>query len=186
MLVGLSGKCCSGKNYISDQLEGMGYRVIDVDLLSKEVFNNSLDDIKELFGTSDRKEIGDIIFRDQTMRSKLEAIIHPRVYEEIYKESESREGEVLIINIPLLNDTEFVDKTDIIIWIKSPLILRIKRALKRDHYSFKTVISRIWSQRKLSAKHFSDSADIYYIKNGLKASRLRKDLKKVITRLQRG
>ncbi|MGL1894434.1 MAG: dephospho-CoA kinase [Spirochaetaceae bacterium] len=193
MIIALSGKCCSGKNYISSILEDLGYTIIDVDELSKTVFTRSLKEVSELFGDSvivdgniDRKKVGDIIFSEPDKRLALENIIHPLVYKEIFNTLDDNPETNFVVNIPLLTDIQLVKRCRGIIWIKSPLLLRIFRAIKRDKYNFITVFKRILAQKKLSVKHFITIVDIYYIKNSWFSNKIEMDLNKILAKLQRG
>ena len=190
MVVALSGKCCSGKNHICKQL--VGFDSIDVDLLAREAFNDSTEDIISIFGNGvlengvvSRKLVGDILFEDNTKRTQLESILHPLTYEKIYNiiQDESRDW---IINIPILKDKDLIDRCDAIIWIRSPLLLRLIRALKRDNYSFCTVIRRIMAQKELSVKYLKSNVDTYYIDNSWFSIGLKRDINAVLKRLRRG
>jgi len=126
VVIALTGKCCSGKNYISDIFSRNGFTIIDVDNISRDVFDDSSDKILELFGTTDRSKIGSIIFSNPKFRELLEAIIHY------------------------------------------------------------TIIKRIHVQRKLSVKHLKGSVDIYYIRNSWFSMVLKRDVKNILTKLERG
>lgn len=184
MVIALTGKCCSGKNYISDIFSRNGFTIIDVDNISRDVFDDSSDKILELFGTTDRSKIGSIIFSNPKFRELLEAIIHPEVYRRINITIDNP-GKY-IINIPLLTDIELIDRCKGIIWIKSPLLLRVIRSVKRDSYNLYTIIKRIHVQRKLSVKHLKGSVDIYYIRNSWFSMVLKRDVKNILTKLERG
>lgn len=191
MVIALSGKCCSGKNYVSSLLEKRGFKIVDVDIISHEVFNKSQKEIIDSFGNDilsngviDRKKLGKLVFSNKAQRERLEKIIHPGVYKEIFKEIESSGKHV--INIPLLTNNELVVKCDLVIWIKSPLFLRIYRALKRDGYSIITVFKRIVSQMKLNVKHFTWDVDIYSIRNGFNLKKVDKELEKLLIKIDRG
>ena len=86
MVIALSGKCCSGKNYISDKFKSDGFTIIDVDIVSRDVFNSNQEQIIQLFGESvvvdgilSRKAVGEIVFSDKQKRLELEELIHPKV-----------------------------------------------------------------------------------------------------------
>lgn len=193
MVIAITGKCCSGKNYITNIISKENFIVLDVDVISHSVFKDSEDRIIEHFGSSiltlgkiDRKKLGNVVFSDNKKREELEGIIHPGVYREIYKVIDSDKKRDYLINIPLLTNSELIDRCDNIIWIKSPLILRIYRALKRDNYHIITVIKRIISQRKLSVKHFKSSVDISIIRNSFSSKVLNRDISLLLNRLKRG
>lgn len=193
MVIALTGKCCSGKNYISSLIEKYGYTIIDVDVISANIFNCLTKEILEIFGKDvlvkgkiDRKLVGQILFKDKTKRLTLESIIHPLVYKDIFNTLDKNPNENYLINIPLLKQSELLDRIDSILWIKSPLLLRIFRAYKRDNYGFFTLFRRIITQKKLSVKHLKTTVDIYYIDNSCFSIRLNYKLDLILNKLQRG
>ncbi|MBN2618255.1 MAG: dephospho-CoA kinase [Spirochaetales bacterium] len=192
MVLAISGKCCSGKNYITNFFEENKFISIDVDNISKQVFSSLTLEIIKIFGADiiangniDRKRVGEIIFSNKQKRVELEELLHPKIYNEIFSIISNRENDY-IINIPLLTNRDLIERCNAVIWIKSPLFLRIFRALKRDSYKLISIFSRIIAQRKLSVKYFKGSVDIYYIRNGWSSRLLKKDLKFVLNRVQRG
>ncbi len=186
MVIALSGKCCSGKNYICELLRNSGFYIIDVDEISKQIFNRNIQKIIELFGTDNRTDIAKIIYSNKKKRMDLEELLHPIIYQEIDKEIIECGSSKVIVNIPLLNNLKFIQKCSAILWINSPLLLRFYRALKRDNYSFSTVLKRIWSQKKLSTKYLKVSVDIYYIDNSWFSFGLKRSCKTALNRLSRG
>ncbi|MGH7320357.1 MAG: dephospho-CoA kinase [Candidatus Rokuibacteriota bacterium] len=90
LLVGLTGGIASGKSTVSRQLTELGCRVIDADVLAREVVTPgepALQAIVEAFGpevlqpdgTLDRAYLGATVFADPEKRQRLEAITHPAI-----------------------------------------------------------------------------------------------------------
>ncbi len=193
MVIALSGKCCSGKNYISDKFKSDGFTIIDVDIVSRDVFNSNQEQIIQLFGESvvvdgilSRKAVGEIVFSDKQKRLELEELIHPKVYQFIINQIKANSSTDYIINIPLLKKSELIEHLNGIVWIRSPLLLRIIRALKRDSYSLLVILKRIWSQKKLSVKYFKSSVDIYYIDNSWFSKQMEGSYNLTLNRLRKG
>lgn len=193
MVVALSGKCCSGKNYISCMFEKRGFTIIDVDVISTEVFNCIPGKIIEIFGEGisvsgiiNRKLVGNILFRDSIKRKALEDVIHPLVYKDILSTLDENPDRDYIINIPLLKQSILLDRLDSIVWIRSPFLLRIYRAVKRDSYKFSTQLRRLITQKKLSVKYLKTTVDKYYIDNSWFSIGLEKNLNLVLNNFQRG
>ena len=61
----LTGGIGTGKSTVASFLKMFGYKIIDADAISKEVFEKNKDKIKSLFGTVDRKELRKIVFNDK-------------------------------------------------------------------------------------------------------------------------
>ena len=88
--VGLTGGIGAGKSEVSRRLAAQGAVVIDADLIAREVVEPGTDGLAEVVeafgdevlrpgGALDRGRLGDLVFADPELRSKLNAIIHPRV-----------------------------------------------------------------------------------------------------------
>ncbi len=93
LMVGLTGGIATGKSMVSSMLRELGARIIDADVLAREALEPGLPAYNEtvhIFGKRilssdgriDRKALGDMVFRDPRKRAGLEAIVHPRVFEE--------------------------------------------------------------------------------------------------------
>lgn len=193
MVMAISGKCCSGKNYISSLFESSGFTIIDVDKISADIFNQVTEEVVSIFGKDvivngevDRKRVGDILFSDIQKREALEGIIHPLVYNSIFNIIDSDSQKDYIVNIPLLKQGELLERLDGIVWVNSPLLLRIFRAYRRDSYRFITLFRRIITQKKLSVKYLKTTVDIYYIDNSWFSIGLKSKLNLILNRLQRG
>lgn len=84
--VALSGGIATGKSYCLQQFVALGAPVVDADALAHAAIapgSAGADDALKQFGTIDRKQLGELVFKDAAKRKALEAIIHPRVFEGI-------------------------------------------------------------------------------------------------------
>jgi dephospho-CoA kinase len=90
LLVGLTGGIASGKSTVTRQLAALGCRVIDADVLARQVVapgEPALAAVAAEFGpevlrpdgTLDRPRLGAVVFADPARRRALEAIVHPAV-----------------------------------------------------------------------------------------------------------
>ena len=83
MIIGLTGKSCSGKDYVA-RLFGEEFVVIDEDNLGHVALDNNREKLVAAFGDSiitdgkvDRKKLGPIVFSDKEKLEKLNSISHP-------------------------------------------------------------------------------------------------------------
>jgi dephospho-CoA kinase len=92
--LGLTGGIASGKTAIARMLRELGFRVIDADALGHEVMEpgtRAYGEIVAEFGAGvvgvdgriDRGKLGAIVFADMEKLNRLNAIVHPRVEEEM-------------------------------------------------------------------------------------------------------
>lgn len=171
MVIGVSGKYCSGKNTVADILENRGWKVLDADKLGHEALVHEKTRITEAFSESilgengeiDRKKLGKIVFSDKKALEKLESIVHPWMYEQcrIFSLKHDR----AVINAAVIYKMGVYKLCSTVIWVTASLPARIGRALKRDALPLVQVIKRIWAQRKLKPKYLPDDVDIYIIRN---------------------
>ena len=89
-VIGLTGGIASGKSTVSDAFAALGAAVVDTDLISRELVlpgSPALAEIRESFGEAviatdgnlDRRQLRALVFADPQARSRLEAILHPRI-----------------------------------------------------------------------------------------------------------
>lgn len=141
MKIAIAGNIASGKTEVEKILIQKGFDVYDTDKMAHEILENS-SEIKELFGTCDRKIISDIVFNDKSKLKLLENIIHPKIREQII----DIQSNPAFISIPLLFETKMESLFDKIIFVSAPLQLRLERLMKRNNLTEEDALKRINSQ----------------------------------------
>lgn len=146
MIIGLTGKSCSGKNLVGEILREIGLEVWDLDLIAHDGLDANSDAVIKLFGSEvvhqvdgkpcfSRKAIADIIFSDPRMRTKLEAILYPWLKNLIVSWKNSHPDKDLVINGALLFRSGFHRLCDYVIYVDASYYVRQKRAQQRDGIS---------------------------------------------------
>ncbi len=141
--VGLTGGIASGKSIICELFNELGVPVIDADQIVHELVQSNkpaLKSIIEKFGKKylnkegqlDRKLLRNTIFNDDAIKQQLEEILHPLVYEEIENKIALFIAPYCIVCIPLLIETNALDKIDRVLVVDLPKELQLDRASKRD------------------------------------------------------
>ncbi|MDH3325444.1 MAG: cell division protein ZapD [Gammaproteobacteria bacterium] len=141
--VGLTGGIGSGKSAVANYFAALGVPVIDADVISHELVKArtpAYDAIVEQFGCHvlrsdneiDRGKLRDIIFSDESERTKLENILHPLIRLKINKEIAQAEGPYCLIVIPLMIETQQTDLVDQVVVVDAPIALQVKRTVQRD------------------------------------------------------
>lgn len=97
MIVCVTGKIGTGKSTISSFFENLGFVYINVDKLGHKAFEVNKTLIEREFGTSDRKEIGKIVFPDSEKLQKLENFVHPIIKMLLDEEIEKASGKDIVI-----------------------------------------------------------------------------------------
>ena len=93
----------------------------------------------------DRVGISKIIFSDESMREKLNALVHPYVVKRIFETIKAEKKELAFVEVPLLFEGKLQNLFDKIIVVFRPLEERLK-ALKNRGLSPKESKNRIDSQ----------------------------------------
>jgi len=141
--VGLTGGIASGKSTVSQILRELGAVVIDADVLAREVVAKGtpgLAQVVEAFGEGvlgpdgelDRPRMGELVFADDEARRKLEAIVHPLVFERIVElEENAPEGAVVVHDIPLLAESGRAGTFDAVLVVDVPEADQVARGIAR-------------------------------------------------------
>ncbi|CAB4577735.1 MAG: dephospho-CoA kinase [Actinobacteria bacterium] len=135
LLLGLTGGIGSGKSTVSAELARRGAIVIDADLVVRELQSPGgavLAAMVELFGdgilaadgTLNRQAVADIVFSDPEQLKALNAIVHPKVGEEIDGriEAQRESDNVVVLDVPLLVESKAYETEGIIVVDTDPEI----------------------------------------------------------------
>ena len=156
--VGLTGGIASGKSTVAAMLSELGAVVIDADVLAREVVaagTPGLDAVVTEFGDRvlgpdgelDRPAMGRLVFSDTAARKRLEAIVHPLVFERIVElEQEASEDAVVVHDIPLLAENGRADDFDAVVVVDAPHALQVERMSTDRGWTSEEAESRIAAQ----------------------------------------
>ncbi len=156
----MTGGIATGKSTVCTLLKTQGFSLIDADMIAKEKLESSKSELGELFGDSifegdriDRKKLADIIFSSKEQRDKLNALIHPKVREEIDKQAKEKEKFELpyLIDIPLYFESEGYDCKMVVV-VYTPKEIQLDRLISREGLSKLEALKRIESQIDIEKK----------------------------------
>ncbi|MGM9933915.1 dephospho-CoA kinase [uncultured Clostridium sp.] len=176
--IGLTGGIGTGKSTVSKILSTESFKVIDADLIAREVLEKNpriLDIIRTQFGSGffdwrgefRRKEFGNHIFRFPKQRIKYEGIIIPYIKEEIenqFKRYEKKGEKIVILDAPTLIENNLHLEMDYVILVVADNSVQIKRIIERDKLTKSDAVSRINSQMPVEQK--KEFANIIIDNNG--------------------
>ncbi|MDE5795588.1 MAG: dephospho-CoA kinase [Muribaculaceae bacterium] len=157
-LVGIAGGIGAGKSVVSRVLRLRGYKVYDCDSRARELMDTSVD-IKEALcrwcgeeiinpeGCIDRVRLGKLFFADAGLRSRVNALVHERVREDVERFVTESEGAAVFVEAAVMVTSGLADICDMVLWVTAPETVRIKRAMERDGMERDSVLARIDSQR---------------------------------------
>lgn len=197
--VGLTGSIGSGKSQAATLFEKLGAKIIDADLLAREVVQlgqPALAEVRATFGPEffladghlDRKRLAQEVFNDANKRKALEGILHPRInllfkhrLAELRQNTKS-DGTVIIYVVPLLFESGLNKYPELqkVIVVSASEPTCIKRIMQRDNCSQEDAQKRYSAQTPIAEK--VKAAD-YVIDNDGSLEALEKQVSQVFTSL---
>ena len=173
-IIGITGGTGAGKTCALRAMESLGALALDCDAIYHELLASNADlksDLETRFagilheGVIDRKSLGEIVFRDPSALSDLNAITHKYMSKEIEQriaQWESGGGEVAAVDAIALIESGRAKKCDAVVGVTAPREIRISRIMIRDGISRKHAEMRIDAQKPDS--FYKDNCD--FILNG--------------------
>lgn len=165
MIIGITGKSGSGKNYFAETLLQNNPNLVhvDIDIIGHKAFE--IQEVKnrliETFGSVDRKEIADLIFNNRNVYDKFVDITWVYMQGMIDKIINDKEKDY-ILNWILLPKSKYFNMCDINYLIKRDEEERIKSALKRDGIT----INQMCDRDKNSIEYNENDFDFVIINKG--------------------
>ncbi|HHW42453.1 MAG TPA: dephospho-CoA kinase [Desulfotomaculum sp.] len=162
-VIGLTGNIGSGKSTVARYLQEHGAEIIDTDRVAREVVEPgkpAWQEIVDTFGreilqpdgTLDRRALGRLVFGDPAARARLNAIVHPRIREEVERRkrafhSRHRDNrKVLVVEAPLLIEAGMQEQVDQIWLVVVDPEEQLQRVMSRDGLSREDALARINAQ----------------------------------------
>lgn len=159
--VGLTGGIATGKSYVLAVLGELGCEVIDADTIAHQVIEQGRPAYRDIVnhfgaeilnedGTINRAALGAIVFGDKNAREKLNAIVHPRVYEaqvEWFEQIAQRApGAIAVVDAALMIETGSYRRFDKIVVVYCDPELQLKRLMERNGFTREQALVRISAQ----------------------------------------
>ncbi|GGY62853.1 dephospho-CoA kinase [Cellvibrio zantedeschiae] len=163
MIVGLTGGIGSGKSEVSSRFERLGIRVVDADIVAREVVmpgSFSLQAIAERFGLDilsqdgslDRKKLRSLIFENPSEKAWLENLLHPIIRKEIIAQLTHSESPYTILSSPLLLETTQHELVDRVLVVDAEENLQLARATLRDESNTEQIKKIMGTQMNRSTR----------------------------------
>ena len=198
MIVGLTGGIGTGKSTVSRKLREIGYPVIDLDVISREVieYPEVIDELVRNFGneilenqnnTSGKKSISrnklrQTVFKEEKKVSVLNSIMHPPIVEEMRRQIEKlrKSYKTVFVEVQLLFEAKLEKEFDIIVLVYADKKTQLERVLKRDERSEEEVQRIINAQMDMTEKRRRSN---YIIENNGNSEMLDLEIEKFIKKL---
>ncbi len=174
--IGLTGGIGAGKSTVARRLSELGAVLIDADLLAREVVepgSEALDEIVAAFGPGvlrpdgslDRPAVAASVFADEELRSRLNAIVHPRVgarTEELV--ARAPPDAVVVQDVPLLVENDLGARFELVVVVHAPADVRVRRLVTDRGATEADARARIATQAQDTARRAA--ADVWLDNSG--------------------
>lgn len=154
--IGVTGGIGSGKTVVCQILEHLGYPVFYSDEVAKENMLNNLDLINAIvqtFGEKayidkqlNRNYLASEIFSKPVLKEKLNALVHPTVFQSFEQWREQQQASIIFNESALLFETGSYKRFDYVWLIVADRETRTKRIQKRDGSSYEEIQQKINNQ----------------------------------------
>jgi len=172
--VGLTGGIASGKSTVSQLFSTLGIDIIDADLIAHQLVEpgqDCLDKITQTFGENfllnngelDRHQLRQLIFSDPEAKQQLEAILHPKIRQQLITQSDNSSSPYCILSVPLLIEAKMTPLVNRVLVIEIDTDEQLKRLCQRDNISDSQAIDIVAVQS--SSQQRTSMADDIIINN---------------------
>lgn len=165
-IIGLTGGIATGKSTVSNYLKTKGIKIIDADLVARQVVEpgtKGLAIVKAAFGanvikpdgTLDRSALGKIVFASQADRQKLNQILHPLIHKTIQSQLaqyKAQQWPIVVLDVPLLFETGWDQWCDLTWVVACSPERQLARLMARDQLDQAAAQARIDAQYPLTEK----------------------------------
>jgi dephospho-CoA kinase len=163
MKIGVTGIYASGKGTVCAMFEELGAKIIDTDILAREVVEPGTQGLelyvkefsKEILnsdGTLNRRALANIVFKDPKKVKLINDITHPLIQQKMLKIINFAPDKIFMINTPLLYETDFHKYMDYNITVFANNDQVIERGLSRDNITETEIKDRLNNQISLNEK----------------------------------
>lgn len=166
-IIGVTGSSGAGKDTLCEILENKyNAEIVDADKIARELSKKRtmyLQSIVESFGSGivdrkgelNRKKLASIIYEDDKKREELNKLTFIYVVDEIKKRINKIKKKIIVVNAPLLFESNLDQVCDFVIAIIAERKVQIKRIMKRDN------IQEDEAEKRLNMQNTDD----FYIEN---------------------
>lgn len=156
--VGITGGIGSGKSTASKIMRELGSFIFDSDAEAKHLLGENKQVQQELiaeFGTDilgpgniiDRKKLARIAFQDEDHQMRLNAVIHPFIFEDIdkayRKTADSNKHSLFVVDGAVIFESGFDQHLDYVIVVVAQLKNKLARALERGVLTREQIMKRM-------------------------------------------
>lgn len=165
-VIGLTGGIATGKTTVSNLFRQAGIPVIDADLVARQVQTPDsigLTRLVKAFGAQillptgqlNRAALGKIIFNSIQARQKLNEIMQPLIWDELWQQVTHFKRQnlpLVVIDVPLLFEQHYDEQCDYVVVVYTDKAIQLTRLMARDNSTKEEALARINAQLPLAKK----------------------------------
>ncbi len=157
-VIGLTGSFGSGKTTVAEMFRQRGARIIDADTIARQLVepgSPALQEIVNLLGQQilqpdgrlNRAAVAERVFADESLRQRLNAILHPRI-RAVEEEQLAlwRDEPLVILSVPLLLENRMEHLVDCVVVVAVDEAVRMERLRRRDGLTDSQIAARLDAQ----------------------------------------
>jgi len=164
--IGLTGGIGSGKSSVAAMFEQLGVAVLDLDRVGRDIVtigSTGLGQLVEAFGAQilqadgslNRAALASHCFHNEAETKKLNAIMHPLIWQAESQWLTEQQGSYVIIEASVLLESGGAVRMDGVIVVLADEQVRLQRVLKRgdrDETAFRAIVARQCSDKQRRAQ----------------------------------
>jgi dephospho-CoA kinase len=147
-VVGISGGIGSGKTTVTDLFAKYAIKVIDADVIAREIVEPGTPALKALIdkfgksvldssggsssGTLDRAKLRTLVFNNSEVKSWLNQLLHPAIREQMLLQTKQAESVYCLLSVPLLVENKLYQHVDRVVIVDVHEQTQLQRTLLRD------------------------------------------------------
>ena len=171
LIVGLTGGIGSGKSTVADRLAAFGAALVDTDAIAHALTapgGLAIEPLRREFGPDmigpdgamDRPRMRALVFSDAQAKTRLEALIHPLIGQEVEREAARRQGLYQVFVVPLLVESgRWRDRVDRICVVDCDEATQMQRVQRRSGLA-PEMIARIMNAQATRAERLAVADDV--------------------------
>jgi dephospho-CoA kinase len=174
--VGLTGGIGSGKSTVARELQSLGGRLVDADVVAREVVEPgtpALSAIAERFGEEvvsadgglDRPALGRLVFGDPAALADLEGITHPAIWARTAEILDAAPPDAIVVHdMPLLVEKDMAGEYHLVVVVGASEEVRLRRLVEQRAMTAEDARARIAAQADDDARRAA--ADVWVDNEG--------------------
>lgn len=155
--VGLTGGIGSGKSTVSNFFAQLGVPIVDADVIARQLVEPGQAALRQLCsafggeilnqdGSLNRPRLRQLAFSNATKKQRLDAIMHPLIFDEIQTQVSNVDSVYCILAIPLLLESAKKYAVDRVLVVDCSERTQLQRVLERDKVGEEQALAIIGTQ----------------------------------------